>query len=42
LGDAWIGYALLKMRAMVDFLVDAFGRAPPWDRIDGDAPGPEG
>jgi DNA-binding transcriptional LysR family regulator len=24
-----------KIRAMVDFLVDAFGSVPPWDRADG-------
>jgi DNA-binding transcriptional LysR family regulator len=25
-----------KIRAVVDFLVDAFGKQPPWDRADGD------
>ncbi|MFM0198629.1 LysR family transcriptional regulator [Paraburkholderia fungorum] len=25
-----------KIRAMVDFLADAFGGVPPWDRADGD------
>jgi DNA-binding transcriptional LysR family regulator len=24
-----------KIRAMVDFLVEAFGGLPPWDRPDG-------
>lgn len=24
-----------KIRTMVDFLVDAFGGVPPWDRTDG-------
>jgi len=23
-----------KMRALIDFLVDAFGGTPPWDRPD--------
>jgi DNA-binding transcriptional LysR family regulator len=25
-----------KIRAVIDFLVDAFGGVPPWDRIDGE------
>jgi DNA-binding transcriptional LysR family regulator len=24
-----------KIRAMIDFLADAFGGVPPWDRDDG-------
>jgi DNA-binding transcriptional LysR family regulator len=24
-----------KIRAVIDFLVDAFGGLPPWDRADG-------
>lgn len=27
-----------RVRVMIDFLVDAFGGAPPWDRSDGNWP----